>query len=131
MRKLLTIAIAVERLYAVYLPSEYHLMNHVKFARRCCIFATFWGLCDTAAMIAEDDLFKVNSSMLKNYSFRFFYSRKNEGGGGVFFYNNRSIFVKYANILQILTFIEKKATINYYKRNANLHKFINHIFFKI
>uniref|UniRef100_A0A914ZDE0 G-protein coupled receptors family 1 profile domain-containing protein n=1 Tax=Parascaris univalens TaxID=6257 RepID=A0A914ZDE0_PARUN len=59
MRKLLTIAIAVERLYAVYLPSEYHLMDHVKFTRRCCIFATLWGLCDSAAMIAEDDLFEI------------------------------------------------------------------------
>ncbi|KHN87915.1 hypothetical protein Tcan_18792 [Toxocara canis] len=59
MRKLLTIIIAVERLYAVYLPSNYYLMAHVKFARWCCGVAALWGLFDALAMIAEDDLFQI------------------------------------------------------------------------
>ncbi|VDN37952.1 unnamed protein product, partial [Gongylonema pulchrum] len=58
-RKILTIAIALERNYAVFFPSQCYVMDHYKFAYRFCMLAVIWGTCDSLAMVAEDSFEKI------------------------------------------------------------------------
>ncbi|VDN18841.1 unnamed protein product [Gongylonema pulchrum] len=68
-RKILTIAIALERNYAVFFPSQCYVMDHYKFAYRFCMLAVIWGTCDSLAMVAEDSFEKLCIHRT-NYSFR-------------------------------------------------------------
>ncbi|VDK17931.1 unnamed protein product, partial [Anisakis simplex] len=113
MRKLLTMTIAIERLYAVYLPSQYYLMHHIDFARRCCLVSTLWGCFDAIFMIVEDDLFQIRMHCVTTSS-----------SGPIFhtYFLISSITFGVLLLFLYVLFIVKLCVIS--ETNANLH---NHI----
>uniref|UniRef100_A0A0M3HQ54 G protein-coupled receptor n=1 Tax=Ascaris lumbricoides TaxID=6252 RepID=A0A0M3HQ54_ASCLU len=56
MRKVLAIMIALERLFAVYWPSQYYVADHFGFVKDACTIGILWGSIDSMAMILEEDL---------------------------------------------------------------------------
>uniref|UniRef100_A0A1I7X4Q8 G_PROTEIN_RECEP_F1_2 domain-containing protein n=1 Tax=Heterorhabditis bacteriophora TaxID=37862 RepID=A0A1I7X4Q8_HETBA len=59
MRAVLTLAIAMERIYALWKPGDYFLLDHRKVASRIGLFAVLWGTFDVVFLITEDDIFEI------------------------------------------------------------------------
>lgn len=65
MRKYLSIAVAVERLVALYWPQRYYTANHSHIMQYVFKIGLIWSILDALAMISEDDLNKVRNFKIK------------------------------------------------------------------
>ncbi|CAD6199502.1 unnamed protein product [Caenorhabditis auriculariae] len=58
-RHVITLAIALERIYALFCPGEYFFLDHQWIAIKVCTIAAVWAVFDMAFLIVEDNIFMV------------------------------------------------------------------------
>ncbi|GMS93355.1 hypothetical protein PENTCL1PPCAC_15530, partial [Pristionchus entomophagus] len=59
MRAILAIAIALDRLFAIFRPRSFFLTDHKKNARIVCAFGLIWSIIDALFMVFEDGLSSI------------------------------------------------------------------------
>ncbi|GMT31618.1 hypothetical protein PFISCL1PPCAC_22915, partial [Pristionchus fissidentatus] len=68
MRAILAIAIALERLFAIYRPRTFFLSDHKKNAMKICAFGVVWSVLDALFMIFEDGLSPIRTHCVSTSS---------------------------------------------------------------
>ncbi|GMT05044.1 hypothetical protein PENTCL1PPCAC_27218, partial [Pristionchus entomophagus] len=68
MRAILALAIAIERLLAIYRPRTFFLTDHKQNAKKVCAFAAVWSVSDAMFMIFEDGLSPIRTHCVSTSS---------------------------------------------------------------
>ncbi|GMR31122.1 hypothetical protein PMAYCL1PPCAC_01317, partial [Pristionchus mayeri] len=68
MRAILALAIAIERLFAIYRPRTFFLSDHKRTAKIVCTFAGVWSVADAIFMIFEDGLSPIRTHCVSTSS---------------------------------------------------------------
>ncbi|KAF8385369.1 hypothetical protein PRIPAC_74511 [Pristionchus pacificus] len=68
MRAILALAIACERLFAIFRPRTFFLSDHKKNALKVCAFGAVWSIADALFMVFEDGLSQIRTHCVSTSS---------------------------------------------------------------